>query len=180
MREAQVVILRELTGSRNRLQRHIVTDFRNNEPMVETIGTRARKQRKRLGKTLAEIAKAAGISTGFLSDLEHDRSMGTTKLNALAEALELNIDYLESGTGPQGVTERYSAKSAITRVTVHGFNLSVDGCRFAEEWEKLDEPMRSQIVTMVEGLVADQVRRKRRSDKPKLPHVAARSPKLAI
>lgn len=167
MRSDQVLIWADLTASRIASQRHNVTAIRNNHHVAETLGSRVRKRRKELGKTLGEIAKLAGISTGFLSDLEQDRSKGTTKLKALADALEVDIDHLVTGSHPQSPTGRYSIKTAITRVTVHGFNLSIDACRVAEEWERLDEPVRSQIQTMVESLVAEQVRKKRRSDKPK-------------
>lgn len=160
MRDAQVVIASEFTGARKLCQRHRVTEYRHNHNMNETLGSRARKRRKELGKTLAEIAKAAGISTGFLSDLEQDRSRGTTKLHKLADALGLPIDYLASGSVVRAIKAPVSV--------YHGYELSQEACEFAREWDKLEEPLRSQIVTMVESLVAADIRRKRRSDKPKL------------
>lgn len=132
--------------------------------MAETLGSRARKRRKELGKTLAEIARSAGMSTGFLSDLEHDRSMATTKLNALAAALRVDINYLESGTGgPPRPPESspYSVKDPVSTYRVLGHDITGEALEFAEEWNKLEEPARSQILTMVESLVAAQIRKKR-------------------
>lgn len=132
--------------------------------MVETLGSRARKRRKELGKTLGEVARLAGISTGFLSDLEHDRSKGTTKLNALAAALGLHIDYLETGKGPalsSVPSPLYAVKAVASTYRVLSHDLTGEALEFAEEWNKLEEPARSQILTMVESLVAAQIRRKR-------------------
>jgi transcriptional regulator with XRE-family HTH domain len=138
--------------------------------MAETLGSRARKRRKELNKTLAEMAKAAGMSPGFLSDLEQDRSKGTTRLNALAAALGLHIDYLETGRGPPLASTPsglYAVKSPVSTYRVLGHDLTGEALEFAEEWNKLEEPARSQILVMVESLVAAQIRKKRRADKPK-------------
>ncbi len=111
--------------------------------------------------TLAEVARLAGMSTGFLSDLEHDRSKGTTKLKGLADALQVDVGHLVSGT-----PIRSSVKSPPAPYRVLGHEVTGEVLEFAEEWNKLEEPARSQILVMVESLVAAQIRKKR-SEKSK-------------
>lgn len=40
--------------------------------------------------------------------------------------------------------------------------MTPEAARVAQEWEKLDEPMRSQVALIIESLVATQIRAARR------------------
>ena len=45
---------------------------------------------------------------------------------------------------------------------LYGVQITEDGVRLGHEWDKLDEPLRSQIRVMIETLVAKQVRDRRK------------------
>lgn len=62
------------------------------------IGGRIRKRRVELGWTQEQLCQKAGISKGFLSDLENDkRSVSAENLLDIARALSLSLDYLMTG-----------------------------------------------------------------------------------
>ena len=66
------------------------------------VGERIRKRRVELGWTQDHLCQKAGISKGFLSDLEHDkRSVSAENLLEIARALSLSLDYLMTGTASQ-------------------------------------------------------------------------------
>lgn len=66
---------------------------------METVGARLLARRKQLGWTQGEVARKAGISVGFLSNLENGkRSVGAAVLYELARVLGLSLDSLMSGT----------------------------------------------------------------------------------
>ena len=62
------------------------------------VGERIRKRRLELGWTQDQLCQKAGISKGFLSDLENDkRNVSATNLLDIARALSLSLDYLMTG-----------------------------------------------------------------------------------
>lgn len=62
------------------------------------IGGRIRKRRVELSWTQEQLCQRAGISKGFLSDLENDkRSVSAENLLDIARALSLSLDYLMTG-----------------------------------------------------------------------------------
>ena len=66
------------------------------------VGERIKKRRLELGWTQDQLCQKAGISKGFLSDLENDkRSVSATNLLDIARALTLSLDYLMTGTASQ-------------------------------------------------------------------------------
>jgi transcriptional regulator with XRE-family HTH domain len=68
------------------------------EQRVAGVGERIRKRRLELGWTQDQLCQKAGISKGFLSDLENDkRSVSATNLLDIARALSLSLDYLMTG-----------------------------------------------------------------------------------
>jgi transcriptional regulator with XRE-family HTH domain len=65
---------------------------------VAGVGERIRKRRVELGWTQEQLCQKAGISKGFLSDLENDkRSVSAENLLDIARALSLSLDYLMTG-----------------------------------------------------------------------------------
>ena len=63
-----------------------------------TVGERIKARRLELGWTQEELCKKAGISTGFLSDLENKkRSVSAATLLDIARVLSLSLDYLMTG-----------------------------------------------------------------------------------
>jgi transcriptional regulator with XRE-family HTH domain len=68
------------------------------EQRVAGVGERIRKRRLELGWTQDQLCQKAGISKGFLSDLENDkRNVSATNLLDIARALSLSLDYLMTG-----------------------------------------------------------------------------------
>ncbi|MEP6148675.1 MAG: helix-turn-helix domain-containing protein, partial [Nisaea sp.] len=60
------------------------------------IGMRIRERRRSLGRTQADLAKAAGISASYLNLIEHNkRQVGGALLRRLGEVLSVGIDYLD-------------------------------------------------------------------------------------
>ncbi len=65
---------------------------------MSTIGDRVRQHRQKLGYTQERLATEAGISKGFLSDVETgNRQPSAEYLLRLANALGLTTDYLMKG-----------------------------------------------------------------------------------
>ena len=66
---------------------------------MPSVGERIRERRKQLGWTQDELVRKAGISKGFLSNLENGkRSVGAEILYDLARVMGLSLDYLMSGS----------------------------------------------------------------------------------
>ena len=65
---------------------------------VQTLGQRIRAAREALGESQVNVAAAAGISQGYLSQLETDEREPTLSIAAsLARALGISLDELASG-----------------------------------------------------------------------------------
>jgi transcriptional regulator with XRE-family HTH domain len=65
---------------------------------MSTVGQRVKQRRRELGMSQDALAKRAGISKSFLSDLETGkRSLGAETLLDLARAMDLSLDYLMTG-----------------------------------------------------------------------------------
>jgi transcriptional regulator with XRE-family HTH domain len=65
---------------------------------VEGVGDRIKKRRLELDWTQDQLCQRAGISKGFLSDLENGkRSVSAENLLDIARALSLSLDYLMTG-----------------------------------------------------------------------------------
>jgi transcriptional regulator with XRE-family HTH domain len=62
---------------------------------VERIGERLRRHRRAAGRTLAEVASAAGVSTGFLSQAERNLTgVSISSLANIARALDVPLRQL--------------------------------------------------------------------------------------
>ena len=73
---------------------------------MSTVGDRIRQRRLELNWTQDKLATEAGISNGFLSDLETDkRNVSADNLLKIAQALGVSLDFLMMG-GSQKPTAR--------------------------------------------------------------------------
>lgn len=69
---------------------------------MASVGERIRTRRTELDWTQDELARRAGISKSFLSDLENDRrSVSAANLLEIAKVLGLSMDFLMTGV-PRG------------------------------------------------------------------------------
>jgi transcriptional regulator with XRE-family HTH domain len=72
---------------------------------MNSVGERIKARRLEKGWTQEELCQKAGISTGFLSDVENNkRSVSAETLLGLARVLSLSLDYLMTGDGSQALT----------------------------------------------------------------------------
>lgn len=129
---------------------------------MDTIGERIKARRKEIGMSVDALARAAGIGASTIYDLQRGDMRTTTRLHHVADALGVSVAWLETGRGPRvpSPTQRVSDQRA--HYSVHGFMLTPEAARVAQEWEKLDEPMRTQVALIIESLVATQIRAARR------------------
>jgi transcriptional regulator with XRE-family HTH domain len=68
------------------------------ESRMATTGDRIREIRQARGLTQDQVASKAGLSKGFLSDVENNKTdIGSTFLLKIADALAASIDYLLRG-----------------------------------------------------------------------------------
>jgi transcriptional regulator with XRE-family HTH domain len=75
---------------------------RTKEHRVAGVGERIKKRRLEIGWTQDQLCQKAGISKGFLSDLENDkRSVSAENLLEIARALNVSLDYLMTGKASQ-------------------------------------------------------------------------------
>jgi len=74
---------------------------------MATVGDRIRECREARGWTQERLAQSAGISKGFLSDLENDkRNVSSEYILKIANTLGVSLDYLVRGEATQRDTER--------------------------------------------------------------------------
>lgn len=74
---------------------------------MATTGDRIRHIREKKKMTQDQLAEAAGISKGFLSDVENNkRNISSQALLRIANALGASVDYLLQGESKQIVEER--------------------------------------------------------------------------
>lgn len=65
---------------------------------METVGQRIRTRRKQLGLTQADLCARAGLSPGFLSEVENgNRNLSSGNLLDVAKALSCSCDWLLTG-----------------------------------------------------------------------------------
>ena len=71
------------------------------------LGDRIKSRRQTLGWTLDRLATEAGVSKGFLSDLENGnrKSAGSDYLKQIAKALSVPVDHIISGTPLEGADQ---------------------------------------------------------------------------
>ena len=79
----------------------------NPELRIE-LGNRIRRLRLSRGLKLQELAEEAGLSTGYLSDIERGRSaLSGEKLASLARVLCVTADYLLTGERGDGISDQH-------------------------------------------------------------------------
>lgn len=82
---------------------------------MSTVGERIRHQRQKLNLTQERLATVAGISKGFLSDVEtNTRNPSAEYLLRIANALGVTLDYLmKGGDEPASPTKRIDFPASL-------------------------------------------------------------------
>ena len=74
---------------------------------MNSVGERIKARRLELGWTQEQLCQKAGISTGFLSDVENKkRSVSAETLLDIARVVDLSLDYLMKGDGGQAQNDQ--------------------------------------------------------------------------
>lgn len=94
---AQVVMSDILWHAIDGSQRHSIAHCHNYRRM--TIGARIRQSREALGMSRPELARASGIPYPTLAGIENTDQGSSTRLHAIAKALRVRVDWLETGKG---------------------------------------------------------------------------------
>jgi transcriptional regulator with XRE-family HTH domain len=114
---------------------------------VSSVGERIKIRRVELGWTQDQLCQKAGISKGFLSDLENDkRSVSAENLLDIARALSLSLDYLMTGK---------ASKERPTEVSI-----PASLAKFAAE-ERLSLRQTLMLLDMQKQIVAHRSARKK-------------------
>ena len=72
--------------------------------MAEAIGKRIRARRLRLDLTQDEVCDATGLSKGFYSDIENDKTnMSVANVVRVADALSVSVEWLIRGHHPKKI-----------------------------------------------------------------------------
>jgi len=101
-----VFMTAKIRHSAGNVKRLTVPCFRSNSVMINapipfTVGTRIRAEREAQKISRSELAKAAGIASTTLSDLELGLSKSTGALYKIARRLNVLPEWLETGRGPK-------------------------------------------------------------------------------
>lgn len=103
------------------------------------LGKRIRARRGELGWTQDHLASKAGISKGFLSDLENSkRKVSAENLMGIAQVLDLSLDYLMKGEDVPAPQREIQIPSSLSDFA------SLEGLTFRQTLTLLQ--MRHQIV----------------------------------
>ena len=80
-----------------------------------TLGDRIKECRRARGWRLDDLAAKARVSKGFLSDLEnsHQKNPGINYLEAIAEALGVDLLYLTTGESPRAANGTVEIPAAL-------------------------------------------------------------------
>lgn len=69
---------------------------------MDTVGKRLRAARQKYGYTMQQLHDLTGLSTGNISDIEHDRNTpSVSSLIPLSKALDLSLDWILTGEEPE-------------------------------------------------------------------------------
>ena len=106
---------------------------------MPSVGVRIRDRRKELGWTQDVLVEKAGLSKGFLSDLENGkRSIGSDKLLDVARVLNLSLDFLMTGEKTEAAPSEVQIPASLAAYAADA------GISFRQALTLLD--MQSQII----------------------------------
>lgn len=83
---------------------------------METIATRVAERRKELGLSQAQLAARAGCSQGTIGNIESGTRTNPRNLLALAAALEVYPEWLETGDGDKVVPRKEFRPVQVRRI----------------------------------------------------------------
>lgn len=90
-------------------------EFSNNLRGMSTLGQRVKEAREAVPMTQEALARAVGVSQGLIGQIESGKNQGSKHIAALARALNVSADWLETGTG-----ERSRGTYIPPETVIHG------------------------------------------------------------
>lgn len=93
------------------------------------LGARVRKRRQRLGLTLQALGESAGVSVGYLSQVERDKAVPTLgTLAQIAQALDVGLEFFIAAARPADALSRAEGRErfAVAGSSVVYESLSAD------------------------------------------------------
>jgi transcriptional regulator with XRE-family HTH domain len=128
--------------------------------------------KEKRGWNQPEFAEAMGVDKQHVTNWKR-RGMPASRYEKAARILDITVDELLGG--PANAVRSTSRVS--DDIGTYGHGVTKEGMAFAREWQKLREPLKTQVHTMVETLVAEQVRADSKAGKgPKGPKSAPTRP----
>jgi transcriptional regulator with XRE-family HTH domain len=107
--------------------------------VVETVGERIKKLRKKKGLTQAQLAARVNVSPQVISNWERGYSgLDHDDVARLADALDESADFILSGKRESSL-EKKDTTDELTSIMFH-------------KWDKLDEKRRKQALKLIEIL----------------------------
>jgi transcriptional regulator with XRE-family HTH domain len=123
----------------SREDRRVYAHVGQERGQMSSVGERIRSRRQELGWTQEQLAQKAGLSKGFLSDLENGkRSVSAENLLDIARVLGVSLDFLMTGEAAEVKPAEVQIPSSLARFAAK------EGLSFRQALMLLD--MQQQIV----------------------------------
>lgn len=85
---------------------------------MNTIGDRVRHEREIQGISRKDFAKQTGIGYSTIAELERGGMKTSTQLRVMADALQVNLRWLETGKGPKAAPAQSSQSERLPDETM--------------------------------------------------------------
>lgn len=136
---------------------------------TETLGKRIRKKRMDLGKSLLEVAKASGITEGYLSRIEADKQMPGPKVaHIIADVLDDNpYDYARYALlklYPQGKNDNFFKNEKTLKAKLKKYNKTIENSfpdLPSKEKEKLKDIFKKELESLFYTFTQENIFRKK-------------------
>lgn len=115
--------------------------------MNDTIGKRLKYARKIRGISQVELAKAANITQGTITNLETDNRQSSKHLLAMSRALNINPEWLESGKGPMEPQHELVKEAVPNYAATKNAEIPVINIEDAKAWPSIDIEVIGHIKT---------------------------------
>lgn len=107
----------------------------------------------RFSGSKAEFSKQSGVSPDYLSRILNTSSAQHKRVGEnLARTIESQLHLAP------GWLDGEEKSKVVDSLALYGIAISREGVAVGAEWDKLQEPLRTQIQVLIETLVAQQVR----------------------
>lgn len=134
IRSAQVIMTAQPTGFCRPRQQNPVTEFCNPCGMIKTVGDRILEEMKAKGIERPDLAKRSGVGYSSLSEIIRGGMKSSTKLPAIADALQVTATWLSTGKGVKETPAAYEVDWSDVRAYAQaaGLGTGVEATEYAE------------------------------------------------